>query len=93
MLASKLVRAGSAAAALGGIAYLSLKPSVSLSAATSYDNAVVILGPLPSQTDSGCRGTVYFRQARTEGAPTRVIVKATGLRPGPHGTTSMLWET
>ncbi len=67
--------------ALGGAAVVCSNRFADSSARVNH--AVVILGPLPSQTDSGCRGTVYFSQAA--GSKTKVVVRVIGLKPGPHG--------
>jgi superoxide dismutase, Cu-Zn family len=69
--------------AVGGALVASQLLSSSLTAASKTNNAIVVLGPLPSQTDSGARGTIAFSQ--TPGAKTKVVVHITGLKPGPHG--------
>jgi Cu-Zn family superoxide dismutase len=46
--------------------------------------AICVLGPLPNTNDSGVRGVVRFKQARSGGEVT-ISVRLTGLAAGKHG--------
>lgn len=87
MIGSKLIRFGSLAVVGGGGAALAFQRPYFMSAHIEGPKplaAVAIVGPLTNQTEE-CRGTVLFKQAGSDGAPTRVIIHMTGLRPGKHG--------
>lgn len=80
-LRAPLCAAAAAAVGAAGMA------TCTAAAAPTEARAIAILGPVPnSATDSGVRGTVTFAQSKSHpGAPVRIVLKVTGLKPGPHG--------